>query len=203
MLNDRKGQEDSLAVGVASEKIHNYCPEPLEEVTDDTLGSLPRRWSIAGENSHSRGLERGIGSQRFGCRWAHMVISKVHVVLRLLSRCLGSIRSGLLLCGAIPTACTVLPWAVRTSRYGEWAAAEDGYEIATLWTGKVRAVMLNFGVGERAVRRGQIRVGARVEGMAKLPALGALGELAGREDFFNFRVAGEEVDRGEEVVSIR
>jgi len=42
-----------------------------------------------------------------------------------------------------------------------------------------------------------------VKGVAKLPALGPLSGLGGGEHLFDPAVAGEEVDRGEESLSVR
>jgi len=52
--------------------------------------------------------------------------------------------------GAILAARGVLFLAVRTARHRGWTACEDTSEIATLRAGRVRVVMLRFGVGKRA-----------------------------------------------------
>jgi len=73
--------------------------------------------SIAEEYRGSWGLEGGIWGGILGCRQAHLVISKVLMVLLLSSGHLGSIRSGAWVGGANPAALIVLLLAVRTARY--------------------------------------------------------------------------------------
>jgi len=62
--------------------------------------------------------------------------------------------------------------------------------------------MLCFGVGERAEGTGGKQVGAQGEGVATFPAVGALRGLGGGEHLFYPLVAGEDVNQGEEYLSV-
>jgi len=68
----------------------------------------------------------------------------------------------------------VLFLTVRKACQGGQAAAEDRFEVTTLRKGRVRAVMLGFGVGERAEGTGREQVGEMIEGVDEFPAPGAL-----------------------------
>ena len=91
---------------------------------------------------------------------------------------------------------------MRTACHRGWTAGEDRSEIATLRAGSVRAAMLRLGVGERA--EGADGEQARTVGrdMAKLPAFLTLGVFRGGEHLFDPLVPGEEVDGGEDSVSV-
>jgi hypothetical protein len=75
---------------------------------------------------------------------------------------------------AVAVARRVLFLAVRTARHRGGAAAEDGFEIATLRAGRVRAAMLGLGVGQGAEWTGRCGGLAALDGVAEFPALGAL-----------------------------
>jgi len=97
----------------------------------------------------------------------------------------------------------VLFLAVRTACHRGWTAGEDRLEIATLKSGRVRAVMLSFGVGEPAEGTNGECSGSVIGDVAELPAFLTLGVLRGGEHLFDSPVSGEEVDRGEDGVSVR
>jgi len=93
--------------------------------------------------------------------------------------------------------------AVRTACHGGWTAGKDRSEIATLRAGRVRAAMLRLGVDERAEGADGKRAGTADGDMAELPAFLTLGVLRGGEHLFDSPVPGEEVDGGEDSVSVR
>jgi len=96
----------------------------------------------------------------------------------------------------------VLFLAVRTACHRGWTAGEDRSEIATLRAGRVRAAMLCFGVGERAEGAHGQRARTAGRDVAELPAFPALGAFRGGKHLFNSPVPGEEVDGGENGVSV-
>jgi len=96
----------------------------------------------------------------------------------------------------------VLFLAVRTACHRGWTAGEDRSEIATLRAGRVRAAMLRLGMGERAEGADGKRAGTAGRDMAELPAFLALGVFRGGEHLFDSAVPGEEVDGGEDSVSV-
>ena len=76
-------------------------------------------------------------------------------------------------------------------------------EIATLRAGRVRAAMLCFGVRERAEGRDGQCAGTAGRDVAELPAFLALGVFGGGKHVFDPPASGEQVDRGEDAVSVR
>jgi len=92
--------------------------------------------------------------------------------------------------------------AVRTACYRGWTAGEDRSEIATLRAGRVSAAMLRLGMGERAEGADRQRAGTVGRDMAELPAFLTLGAFRGGEHLFDSPVPGEEVDGGEDSVSV-
>jgi len=104
--------------------------------------------------------------------------------------------------GTIPAARRVLFLAVRAACHRGWTAGEDRLEIATLRAGRVGAAMLCFGVGEGAEGTNGQCAGTAVGDVAKLPAFLTLGVFRGGKHLFDSLVSGEEVDRGEDGVSI-
>jgi len=79
---------------------------------------------------------------------ACLVFIENHAVLHLSSGHPGPTRSGFWAGGAIPGACRVLLLAVRTAGHQRRAVVEDRFEVTTLRAGRVRAVMIVFGVGD-------------------------------------------------------
>ena len=91
---------------------------------------------------------------------------------------------------------------MRAALYRGRAVVEDGFEVATLWVGRVRAVIVCLGVGERTKGEGwKDRTSLNV--VTEFPAFGALGGFGAGEHLLYFVVAGEEVDRGEAFISLR
>jgi len=218
MLNDWKGREDSTAVGVTSEKSSPLVGRALRGVGiygfitalswgeigdgDGPLGSLPRRRSMAGEYRGTRGSGSGTWCWGKDRRRASLVFSEIHAVLRLSRSQLRCLWSPFWAGGAIPAACRVLFSAVRTARHRGWTAGEDRWEITTLRAGRVRAVMLCFGVGERANGTNGKCAGTASRDVAELPALLALGVFGRGKRLFDSPVPGEEVDGGEDGGSV-
>jgi len=104
--------------------------------------------------------------------------------------------------GAILAACRLLFLAVRTACHRGWTAGEDRSEIATFMAGRVRAAMFCFGVGERAEGTNGQCAGTAVGDVAELPAFLTLGVFRGGKQLFDSPVSGEEVDGGEDSVSV-
>jgi len=75
-------------------------------------------------------------------------------------------------------------------------------EIATLRAGRVRAAMSCFGVGERAEGANGQPAGTAVGDVAELPAFLTLGVFRGGKHLFDSSVSGEEVDGGEDGISV-
>jgi len=96
----------------------------------------------------------------------------------------------------------VLFLAVRTACHRGWTAGEDRSEIATLRAGRVRAAMLRFGVGEQADGPNGQGAGTAGRHVAEVPAFPALGAFRGGKHLFDSPVPGEEVDGGEDGVSV-
>jgi len=67
----------------------------------------------------------------------------------------------------------------------------------------VRAAMLCFGVGERAEGTNGQGAGTAGRDVAELPAFPALGAFRGGKHLFDSPVPGEEIDGGENGVSVR
>jgi len=92
--------------------------------------------------------------------------------------------------------------AVRAACHRGWTPGEDRLEIATLRAGRVREAMLCFGVGERAEGTNGQSAGTAVGDVAELPAFLTLGVFRGGKHLFDSPVSGEEVDGGEDGVSV-
>jgi len=96
----------------------------------------------------------------------------------------------------------VLFLAVRVACHRGWTAGEDRLEIAALRAGRVRAAMLCFGVRERAEGTNRQCAGTAGWDVAELPAFLTLRVFRGGKHLFNPSVSGEEVDGGENGVSV-
>jgi len=96
----------------------------------------------------------------------------------------------------------VLFLAVRAACHRGGTAGEDRSEIATLRAGRVRAAMLHLSVGERTEGTNGQSAGTAGRDVAEFPALPALRAFRGGKHLFDSPVAGEEVDGGEDGVSV-
>ena len=75
-------------------------------------------------------------------------------------------------------------------------------EIATLRAGRVRAAMLCLCMGKSTEGTDGQRAGTAIGDVAELPAFLTLGVLGGEKHLFDSPVSREEVEGGEEGVSV-
>ena len=82
------------------------------------------------------------------------------------------------------------------------AAAEDRLEIAPLRARRVRAAMLRLCMRQRVEGTDGQQAGTAVGDVTELPASLTLGVFRGGKHLFDSPVSGEEVDGGEDGVSV-